>query len=397
MSEFLSDSQSLAIGIETTAGVAVIPDIFVPLVSENVKTVVNHVADRRMKGHAWKANDLLRGNRSHEGEIVILGDADNLSHILNMVMTKGSTSGDATNGFTHPFTVGAGDTYTFEISKGAYTQRYYGVYIDELTISFQDGQMQLSLSIRAMGQVSVGQLGVAIAGAGTTLILDDKYDITPNRGYVVGDSFIVNSDTVEITGVETDGITLTFDSVSITASIGDEVHLVPLTVTNPTLEDPLYLGNCLVGIGATESAATTAAGSRATASKIYDLDIVIKNNLFSQNGSSRFDPVQIIPRTREAMVTLKQLLTTDEQRTNFLHREKQAITIICKGKNINPDFSTFELLTMKFNNVKLIESDNALEVGELIADSQEYEVLYDDGDAKAMTVDLINNTDGSDL
>jgi len=396
MTTFLSDNQYLAIKPEAVAGTPLTPTIFVPLVSESIKTVLNHSVDRRLKGHNWKGNDLLRGNRSHEGQIVVLADPDNLGHILNMVMTKGSTTGDSTNGYTHPFTVGAGKSYTFEVSKGGYSQRYFGVYVDEVSIGFQDGQMQLTLSIKALGQFSVGQLGVALTGAAmTSMVLDDNYDISPTRGLVVGDKLVIGADEVTLLTVAADGITVTFASTSLTYSVGEQVYLKPLTVSNPTLYDPFYLGNLLVGVGVDETAATTAAATRATATPVYDLEIKIKNNLFSQNGSSRFDPVQIIPRTREAMVTLKRLLESENQRTAFLHRTKQALTLIATGKNINPDFSTSEKLTLKFNNVKLMENDNALAVGELIADTQQFEVLYDDTDAVAMSASLVNRSAGT--
>ena len=389
---YLADNQYLAIKPESTAGDAVIPTIFVPLVSESVKTVLNHSVDRRMKGNNWQGNDLLRGNRSHEGEITILADPDNLGHVLNMLMTKGSTTGDATDGYTHPFTVGNGDSYTFEIGKGAYAQRYFGVHIEEARISFVDGQMQVTMLIKAMGQVSTAQLAIAASGAVTSLTLDNNYDIAPNRGFVVGDVVVIGTDEVTLTSVGSNGTDIGFTSTSLTYSIGEEIYLKPLTVSNPTLQDPFYLGNVLVGLGADESAATTASQDRATATPIYDLEIVVKNNLFSQNGSSRFDPVQIIPRTRQAGITLKQLLSSEDQRTAALHRTKQAITLNVTGKNINPDFSTSETLTLKFNNVKLIESDNVLEVGELIKDEQSFEALYDDSDAAAMSATLVNRT-----
>lgn len=395
MPTYLSDNQYLAIKPEAVAGTPVIPTIFVPLVSESVKTTLNHTVDRRLKGNNWKGNDLLRGNRMHEGQIVVLADPDNLGHILNMVMTKGTTTGDSTNGYTHPFTVGNGDSYTFEISKGGYAQRYFGVYVDEVTIGFQDGQMQLTLSIKAMGQFSVAQLGVATSGLVTSLTLDDNYDIAPNRGLVVGDKIVIGSNELTLTSVDAGGLLVGFTSTSLTYSIGEQIYLKPLTVSNPALQDPFYLGNILVGVGVDETAATTAAGSRSTATPVYDLEIKIKNNLFSQNGSSRFDPVQIIARTREAMVTLKRLLESENQRTALMHRTKQAITLIATGKNINPDFSTSELLTVKFNNVKLIESDNALAVGELIADAQQFEVLYDDTDGQAMQATLVNRSAGT--
>lgn len=395
MPTFLSENQYLAIKPEAVVGVAEIPTVFVPLVSENLKTVLNHTVDRRLKGVNWKGNDLLRGNRMHEGEIVILADPDNLGHILNMLMTKGSTTGDATVGFTHPFTVGVGDTYTFEISKGGYAQRFFGVYIEELTIAFVDGQMQLTLAIKALGQFSVGQLGVALAGMVTDFIFDDNYDIVPTRGLAVGDILTIGTDDVTILTIDADGRTVTFTSATLTYSVGEPIFLKQLSVSNPSLEDPFYLGNVLVGVGVDEAAATTAAAARSTATPAYDLEIVIKNNLFAQNGSSRFDPVQIIARTPEALVTLKRLLETEDQKTALMHRTKQALTFIATGKNINPDFSTSELLTIKFHNVKLIENDNALEVGELVRDEQQFEVLYDEGDAKAMTIDLVNRTAGT--
>jgi len=393
---YLSDNAYLAIGVETTAGVAVIPDVFVPLMSESVKTVLNHSADRRMKGLNWKANDLLRGNRMHEGQITILADADNLGHVLNMVMTKGTTTGDATDGYTHPFTVGAGDTYTFEIKKGNFVKRYFGVYVDEVKIGFQDGQMTLTLTISAMGQVSVASVGIALSGAVTSLTLEDNYDIQPNRGLVVGDVITVGGVDVTLTSVDAGGYAVGFTSTSITAATGSSVVLKPLTVSNPALSDPFYLGNTLFGFGVDESAATTASGARSTATPVYDVEITIKNNLFKQNGSNRFDPAKIVPQTREAQITITQLLEDEEQMQFWLNRTKQAITMVALGQNINPDFSTQEKLTLKFNNVKLLEGEAPLEVGSLIKYVQNFEVLYDNSDAAAMSASLINNTAAAD-
>lgn len=392
---YVADNAYLAIKPESTAGTAVIPTVFVPLVSESVETNLNHTVDRRMKGLNWQGNDLLRGERMHEGEIVVLADPDNLGHILNMVMTKGSTTGDGTDGYTHPFTVGNGDTYTFEVKKGLYAKRYFGVYVDEAKISFQDGQMQVALTIKAMGQVSVMALGSALSGSVTSLNLNDAYDIAPNRGLVVDDVLVIGSQELTITSVNANGVGVGFSSTSLTYSVGEPIYLKPLTVSNPTLQDPFYLGNCLVGIGADESAATTAAGSRSTATPVYDLEISIKNNLFSKNGSSRFDPVTITPQTREAEIMMKTLLENEDQVQNFLDRDKQAITIIATGKHIKSDFTTKEQLTLKFNKVKLVTNDNPLEVGELINNDQTFAVLYDDSDGAAMSASLVNRTAGT--
>lgn len=390
---YLSDQSYLAIKPEVTAGVAVIPTNFIPLVSENIKTNVNHSVDRRMRGVDWKGADLVRGNRTHEGELKVLGDPDTVGHLLNMVMVKGTTTGTA-DGYTHPFTVGTGDTYTIEIKKGTYVQRYFGVRVEELHFEFEDCQLMCTVAISAMGQCGVFSLGVALSGAQTSLVLDDEYDIAPNTGLVVGDVLDVNGTAVAITSVNANGIGVGYSSLSITASAGQLIYLKPQTVTQPTLQDPFYFGNVFAGFGVDTTASDTASGSRATATPVYDLAVVLKTNLFTQNGSSRFDPVQIIPRTKEAMVNVKQLFETASQRQKFLDRTKQALTLVFWGKYIKSDFTTQEKLTVTFNNVKLIEHGNPIEVGELIVDDESFEAVYDTTDSSAMTVSLINRTAG---
>lgn len=395
MSTYIGESSYFAIIPESTPGVAIVPTNFVPLVGEDVKTVVNYTPDRRMKGVDWNANGILRGNRTHEGTITVLGDPDTLGHVLNMIMAKGATTGSA-DGYTHPFTVGTPKSYTIDIKKGNFIQRFFGVYIDELTFEFKDNQLELSFRVQAMGQFSVATVGIALTGAGmVSLTLDDEYDISPNRGLVVGDVITVGGVDVTLLTVNADGKIVTFASNTITASIGAPVLLKPQAVSFATLQDPFYLGNVLVGIGADETASTTASGARTTATPIYDLKFTLKNNLFAQNGTNRMDPVQIIPKNKEAQLQLKQLFTGVTQKQAWMDRTKQAITIVMLGKYIKSDFTTQEKLTFKFYNVKLIENNNEIKVGEMIVDDENFEVLYDNVGGNAITADLINRTVGT--
>ena len=391
---YIGEQSYLAIKPESTPGVAVVPTIFIPIVEADMKTVVNHEPDRRMKGISWKSNGMLRGNRSHEGTITLLGDPDTMGHVLNMLMTKGSTTGDA-DGYTHPFTVGNGDSYTFDIKKGNHVQRFFGVYIEEVAMEFADGQLQVTLTVKAMGQFSVASVGVALSGSVTELILDDQYDISPNRGLVVGDVITVGGVDLTLTSVDADGITVGFSSTAVTAAVGLPVLLKPQTVSFSTLQDPFYFGNLLVGFGADTSAAATAAGARSTATPCYDMKLTFKNNLFAQNGTNRMDPVQIIPRTKEAQISLKQLFTGVEQKQAWLDRSKQALTLVFFGKYIKSDFTTQEKLTLTFNHVKLLENNNEIKVGEMVVDDESFEVLYDNSDGQAMAASLINRTAGT--
>ena len=373
---YISDGAYMLIKPESTAGTAVIPTILVPLVSTSLMTNVNHTADRRMKGLSWKSNDLLRGNRVHEGEIVCLADADNLGHFLNMAMVKGTTTGSAPNGYTHPFTVGTGKTYTVEFKVGVYAQRFFGVTIDELKMEYEDGAAKVTMTVKAMGQCGVFTLGTALAGSPTTtVVLDDDYDIDPSRGLVAGDVLKIGS--TNCTVVSVSGSTVTISSASPTLAAAGSLYLMPQTPSMPTLQDPFYFGNTLVGYGVDSTAATTAAGSRSTATPVYDFVLTYKRNLFAQNGSNRMDPVQIIPVTPEAQITLKQTFESVAQLQDYMDRIKQALTIIITGKHIKTDYTTSELLTLKFHKVKLLENSNPLKVGELIFNEQNFEVLYD--------------------
>lgn len=392
---YLGTESYLAIKPEATPGTPVKPTIFIPLISEDMKTVVNYQADKRMKGLAWKSDDLLRGNRQHEGSISVLGDPDTLGHLLNMVMAKGATTGNA-DGYTHPFTVGDSKSYTFEIKKGAYVQRYFGVKVDELAVEFKDGSMEIALTNKAVGQFSIASVGVALLGAGmTSLVLDDTYDINPNRGLVAGDVINVGGVDVTLLTVDVDGITVTFASTAITAAIGAPVTLKPQTVSNGTFSDPFYFGNMIVGFGADIAEAISNTADRDDAKMVHEMKFVIKNNLLAQNGTNRMDPYQILTRTKEAQVEIKQLFESAEQRQAWFDRKSQAISILGLGKYIKADFSTQEKITINFPNVKLTDNDNKVEVGEYILDDQKFEVLYDSAEAMAMEIELINKTAGT--
>lgn len=393
---YFSDQGYLAVKPEGTPGTAVIPTTFVPLVSETIKIAQNLSTDKRMKGRTWGANDLLRGERTQEGEIVIEADPDNLGHFLNMLIKKGASTGSAPDGFTHPFTVGDPDSYSIEFNRGAYAQRITGVQASEIRLEFQENRMVVKAQIQGLGQFSVATLGVALSGAGmTSIVFSDKYDREPTKGLAVGDTLVIGTDEVEILTIAADGVTVTFASATLTYSIGEEIHLKAQTPSYTGLRNAFNLGNMLIGLGADETAATSAAGAIATATPAHDFAIVINRNVMTISRSGRIDPVAIKRQVLEGHIEMKQLLETADQRQAFLDIDKQALTLIVTGEHIKTDFSTFEKLTFKFHNVKLMENPNSLDIGQYIVDNQKFEVLYDDTDGKAIDVELVNKTDGA--
>jgi len=395
---YLSDKSYLAIKPEITEGTPVIPNIFCPLVSESVKTILNYDADRRMKGYDFKSDDLLKGSRKHEGDIVVLADADNLAHFFNMTLKKGATTGSAT-GYTHPFTVGDPKSYTIEIQKGPYAQRYFGVKADQLKGEYVDQKLQVTVSVKATGQFSVGSLKEALSGAVTSLKLGYDYDSSPTTGLVIGDVISLELDNgsyqdITLTSVENDGETVGFESLSLTSAIGNKIYLKAQTPSYTSLSKPLLQGNTLVGISDTSANADTAVASKATATPLYQFAFTIKNNLFDAQASGSQSPIKLLPQTREAQLTIGRLFEDVSQHVAWLNSVKQALTLVNTGDTITGG-SNKESFTIRFHKIKPITNEEPLEVGSLIMDNQEMEVLYDTTDAKALEVSIVNKTAGT--
>ena len=394
---YLADKSYLAVEPQVDATTPRIPSYFIPLISESIRLNPNYAADRRMKGIDWKSDELLKGSRTVEGDLVFYGDPDALGHALNMMILKGVTTGDAASGYTHPFGTGEGRNYSIEIPRGNYAQRIYGVRGDNLKMSFQDNKLLLTLSIKALGQFYTNSLAVALVGAGqTSLQLSTDYDLNPTKGLCAGDIVVAGGVNITITSVDADGKTLHFGAIAVTAAIGDPVYLKAQTPTFATLAEPLYMGNALVGVGDDETEATTNAGAKSTATPAYDFSIDLKNNLLSEPASGSTGPSVILNQVKEGAITMKRLFENPQQAQKWVENIKQAITAIFTGRFIDTGHTISEKMTAKFYKIKLMTNEQPLDTGAYIFDSQTFEVLYDSGAGKAIEITVINKTSGDD-
>jgi hypothetical protein len=395
---YLADKSYLAIRPQNVAGRATIPSVFAPLISEGVRVNPNLAADRRIMGLDWKSDELLKGPRVIEGELKFFADPDVLAHILNMVYSKVSTTGNASDGYVHTFEPGDGKSYTIEISRGDYAQRIFGVRGDQVVLGFEDNKLTAAITIKALGQFYSASLAVALTGAGMTqLVLSTDYDLEPNKGLRVGDTLIIGSTEIEITSVDADGKTIGFDATSITASIGDPVFLKAQTPTYGTKREPLYLGNTLVGFGDDETEASVNAASRSLATPCYDMEITLKNNLFDSPASGSTGPSVLLNQVKEAQISLSRLFEDPTEYQRFIESVKKAMTSITTGRFIKSDLTTSEKLTVKFYKVKMTNNEEPLEVGSHIMDNQTFEALYDPDEDAAVSIELINRVSGDDL
>lgn len=394
MANYLADKSYMALKPQASPTAAVVPDTFIPLIEESIKVSQGYEADRRMKGLDWKSDDLLKGPRTVEGDLVFYADGESLGHALNMCYLKGSTTGDA-DGYVHPFTVGSGKHYTVEVSRGPFAYRYWGVRADRLVKANDNNKIRLTLTVAALGEFSVRSLGVALSGASTSAELSQEYDLRPADGLVVGDVIRIGGVDVTLTSVDANGRTVGFSSTSITAAAGTQVALLAQVPSYSALP-PLLMGDTLVGFGDNEAAATTAAGSRATAVPCYDLSETWGNNLLKAPASGFHGPAVLLNQVREAMVECGQLFETPELRRRYLETAPRAMTVISTGKYVSPAHTSSHRLTVKYLKVKLMEHDDPLQVGEYVFDRQTFEALYDAGEAAAIEIELVNGTPGTD-
>lgn len=393
---YLADRGYLALKVQTAPGTPAIPDVFIPLISESIRLNPNITADRRIKGLDWKSDDMLKGERTIEGDIQVHADPDTLGHLLNMCYTKGTTTGSGSDGYTHPFTPGEGDSYSFEIGRGATAQRIWGVRGDNLKLEFQDNKLVATLTIKALGQFNGASLAAALTGAGmTSLTLKQDYNAKPTEGLVAGDVINVGGVDITITSVGADGITINFASTTVTASIGDPVNLKSQTPSYASIVEPLYLNNALVGVADTSANADTAAATKATATPCYNIVMNLKQNLLSAPATGSAGPSVLLNQVKEAQIELSRLFENPTQFHKWIETTKQAITMIVKGRFIKSDNSTWEAFTIKFHNTKLESNEQPLDVGQYIFDKQKFEALYDSGDAKSVEITLVNRTAGT--
>lgn len=402
MNNYLADKSYLAIKKESVENTPVIPDVFLPLESENIISELNLTPDRRMFGTDWETKDLSAGERTHRGTLKVWSDPDTLGYLLSMVMKYGSPSGSGGAGYTHPFTPEDPSSYTIEIPRGDYAYRYFGVKGSQIKLMFEENKLKSELEVVAVGQFSTARTRDALIGASsTTIVLTQDYDLEPTRGLVAGDIITIidavdptDTEDVEIDTVESDGVTITLTGAVANSHLaGVIVALKAQTPSFPVLQKPFFFGDLLVGYGADASASVTAAGSKSTATPTQAVEITYSNNLMSVPFSNYRDNHKLLARQKSLILSLRQLFSDPTQRSKWLEIVKQSITLIVRGELIKTTpTTTRNQLKITLHKAKNESNNNPLEVGEYIFDEQSFRAAYDSSDAKAITIELINKT-----
>lgn len=401
MTERLSNLGYLLVKKETTKGTAVIPDVAVPLYSETLFTNINMDADNPVIGQRINTYQFLQGQRDHQGELKVLAEPKTLGHFLTMLLTKGSTTGSGV--YTHPFTLGnTQKSYTFDILKGDMVHRFYGVEMRNINPEFDENKMLLNLAVSALGAFIIAPISSA---SSTTVELATDYDMEPGKGLVAGDVLVfvkVTGGTVDnvteektISSISSDKKTITLSSgLSGSFTTGDYCYIKAQTPTY-TLGTPFNWARTEFYFGDTAAAALALARSYQTrVEKGSKWDITHE---FEEDGgamrSGGYDPAALVRTQGMATVDIKRFFDDGIQLQKFLRRSKIALVVRHFGDLISG--SSYNELRLTFNNLKLTESPNPLNTGEIIYLNQKLGAQYDTTDTQAFDVKLINDLDGS--
>lgn len=392
---YLSDKAYLAIGKQTDAVTPVTPSVFVPLIEEDMKIDPKNERVKQIVGIDWASNKMLQGQREVGGSVTIQADPDSLGYFLDMLYKKGSTSGSGSVGYTHPFTVDSANYYTIELLRGNAVHRYVGCQITKMEMSFKDGHMQIKSDIVGRGSFTVATLKTALTGAGMTSVeLDEEFDPEPANGLVAGDVIMVQEDDgsftdVTIATVASDKKSITMSSTTVTASAGALIQLKEQTPSYSALQRPFRFGQMLVGFGADQSAADANVASYALATPVDELKLTLDRNISRRHASGKNDALTLVGNG-DGELTVKKLFEDGATQQQWLDIAKKACTILITGDNIATTY--YASLTIQLHNIKPSANDNKLSKGEYVYDETTFMVEYDDSDAAAVDISLVNKT-----
>jgi hypothetical protein len=325
--------------------------------------------------------------------VKILAEPKTLPHFLNMLLTKGSSTGSSV--YTHPYTLGnTTDSYTLDFLKGDMVHRFFGVEVRTLSPEFDDNKMLLNMSISALGSFLLGPISSA---ATTSLVLATDYDGQPGKGLAVGDVLVfvkVTGGTVDnteegtISAISSDKVTVTLSgSLTGTYTTGDYCY-IKAQAASYTIGTPFNWARTEFRFADDAATALTATQTRLERGSKWD----IVNELEDDAGAKRsgsFDPAALVRSQGMISLDMKRFFDTGIDLQKFIRRTKISLVVRHFGALISG--SDYNELRITFNNLKLVESPNPLNSGDIIYLNQKLVAQYDTTDQQAFDVKVIND------
>ena len=369
---------------ETTKGTAVIPNVFFPIYDENLVTDIHMDEDNPIVGNKHARFQTLLGMRSHGGEVTFLAEPNTAGYLMDMFMTKGTTTG--ANPYTHPFTISNTtnpNSYTVDISKGQVVWRFIGVEISEVGMDFDENKMVFKCKFAALKSFIVRE----ISSVSTNVVtFKTNYDASPTDGLVATDLVRiedVSAGTFQdftVSSITSTTATLSGSPTGIVA--GDLLYLRPQTPTY-TLREPFLWTKTEFRIADTAANALSAAQTRLEKGAAWTM----MHNFEEDEGAKRsgaFDPAALVRTQSDVTLEFKKFFDTPEDFNAFVTNTKKAIVIRHFSEGSSYEFR------VTINNLKFMETPVPLKTGEIIYAEGKLVGQYDTSDAQAFDVKVLN-------
>lgn len=387
MSEIVGNVGYFAFRKEAVKGiVAGAPNVFLPLYTESMQTNTNFVAQQPIYGGKHITYATLQGQRDHQGDLTVLAEPNTTAHLLNMLATKGSTTG--ADPYTHPYDFSATSnpkSYTVDISLGNVVKRFWGFELSSLSPDFNDNEIRWAIKASALGSFQAR----TIESIDTTeIVLDTKYDPNPTLGLFTGDLVRIykkSDGTVLDTTVAsvTDGTTVVLGASAAAFAAGDIIHLRPATPSFALLPTFLW-AKMQFHFGADASAALSAPQTRIESGSTFEI-----MHPFEDDGGSKrsggFDPASLVRLASDGTLTIKKYLDTPEDIQAWSDLDKRALVI----RMLSGDENQYECRVI-FYNLTLDEASASIESNSVVYATETPKINYDPSAGKAVSITAIN-------
>ena len=314
-----------------------------------------------------------------------------------MILKKGASTGDATTGYTHPFTLGDSvKSYTIEFLKGNIPFRFFGVEAKNITPSFEENKMVLNVAISALGCFSTVKIKSASA---TTVVLEDSERTDPTKGLTTSDSLrlydvsVGTYEDVTISDINADGKTLTVSTIAGTYIEGDIAWLKPLTPSY-TIVAPFNWGRTEFRFGADAATALSATQTRIEKGSNWNLVHAMEEDAGAKR-SGDFRPAALIRAQGDIEVNIKKFFKDGQEQNRFLQHLTHALVVRhYSSAHAGTDLTEAELrVTINEYNIK--ENPVPLSSGEIVYNNLVLIPKYKTADTQMFDVKIVNSLAGA--
>jgi len=382
--------------LEAAKGTPLQPATFVPLYSEDVAINLNIDEDNPIVGIRAARYDSFRGQEDYQGSVKVLAEPKTLPHFLNMLLKKGTTTGNDTTGYTHPFTLGdSTKSYTIEFLKGNIPFRFYGVEASSIKPTFEDNKMVLDVSISALGQFSVAKIKTA---TGTAVVFEDERP-NPTKGLTTDDSlrlYDVSEGTYEdvtISDINADGKTLEVSTISGTYEEGDLCWLKPLTPSY-SISAPFNWGRTEFRFGTGSAVALAATQERVERGSEWTLINSLEDNAGAKRSGS-FRPASLVRTQGDVEISIKKFFKDGQDHNRFLQSLSRALVV----RHYSPAHAGTDLteaeLRVTISEYDIKENSVPLNTGEIVYGNLTLIPKYKTADAQMFDVKVVNSLAGA--